>query len=348
MHAVTFQDVHAVRYERVADAASSAPTDVVVRVELSAICGSDLHVFHGRERGLDVGTIMGHEFVGRIVEVGAAVRSLRRDDRVISPFTSSCGSCFYCVHGLTARCTSGQLFGWVQQAKGLHGAQAELVRVPLAESTLLRLPEGVSADEGLLLGDVLATGYYAALRADVVRGSTCAVVGCGPVGLMAVVGARELQADRVFAVDRIPERLERAAQFGATPVNAGTADAVAAVGEATDGRGADGVVEAVGSAAAHRLALELVRPGGTISVVGVHNEERFGFSPAELYDRNVTYRVGRCPARGLMERLVPLVTSRRYDLASILTHRLPLADAAAAYELFDRKRDGCVKVALIP
>jgi threonine dehydrogenase-like Zn-dependent dehydrogenase len=164
--------------------------------------------------------------------------------------------------------------------------------------------------------------------------------------LLAVVGARELGAENVFAVDTVSERLALAAAFGATSVNAREQNPKAVVEQATEGRGADGVLEAVGSPEASRLAIELVRPGGVISAVGVHTEPSFSFSPTEAYDKNLTYRAGRCPARYYIERLLPLIRERRYDLGAIVSHRLPLAEAVRGYELFDKKLDGCTKVVL--
>jgi len=346
MQALTFQGRTSVTVETVEDPRCIETTDVVVEVGLAAICGSDMHVYHGRESGLDRGTVMGHEFVGRVVEAGSAVRSLSIDDPVLSPFTTSCGRCFYCTSGLTARCEHGQLYGWVESGHGLHGAQARYVRVPLADSTLVRMPEGVSPEEGLLLGDVLSTGYYCALRAGVEPNGTYVVIGCGPVGLMAIVGARELGAESIFAVDSIPERLELARRFGATPIDFRTQDAASIVSDATAGRGADAVLEVVGSHEAGRAAYELVRPGGTVSVVGVHTDPHLSFSPAEAYDKNLTFRVGRCPARHLLPRLIPVVQSHRHDLTAIISHRLPLSEGPAAYTLFDEKRDGCTKIVL--
>ena len=348
MKALTFEGEKTIRHSTVPDPGIVEPTDVVVRVELTAICGSDMHVFHGRERGLDHGTVMGHEFVGRVVETGREVDGLAVDDLVVSPFTTSCGSCFYCRNGLTARCVDGQLFGWVEDGRGLHGAQAEYVRVPLAESTLMQVPEGVSVEQALLLGDVLSTGYHCALQAGVQPGGTYVVVGCGPVGLMAIASAVDLGAERVFAVDSVPRRLTLAEWLGGTAIELGSTDPVAVVKDATEGRGADAVLEAVGNASAHRSAFELVRAGGTISVVGVHNEAQFAFTPMELYDRNLTYRVGRCPARSLMGQLVQMVRSRDRELTSILTHRVPLERGPEGYEIFDAKQDGCIKVVLTP
>lgn len=348
MKAITFQDVRTLACETVPDPALRQATDALVRVELCAICGSDLHVYHGRERGLDRGTVMGHEFIGEVVDVGREVRELTRGQRVLSPFTTCCGRCFHCVAGLTSRCTSGQLFGWVAGGRGLHGAQAEYVRVPLADSTLIPIPAGLSPEEALLLGDVLPTGYFCARQAGCSPGGVYAVLGCGPVGLSAIVGALELGAERVFAVDRVAERLERARMLGAVPLHLDHDDPAGAIGQAGPGGGADAVLEVVGSAPAHRLAIDLVRAGGTISVVGVHNGNGFAFTPVEAYDKNLTYRVGRCPAHYLARQLIPLVQQGRYPLASLFSHRLPLSHGVEGYRLFDEKRDGCTKVALFP
>jgi threonine dehydrogenase-like Zn-dependent dehydrogenase len=348
MKALTLHSKQSLRYETVRDPQIIDPTDVIVRVERTAICGSDMHVYHDRERGIDPGTAMGHEFVGEVVDVGAGVRSVGLGDRVFTPFTTNCGDCPQCRRGLTSRCVRGQLFGWVQNGEGLQGAQAELVRVPLADSTLVVIPEGVTPEEALLLGDVFSTGYFCARSAGVKPDGVYAVVGCGPVGLMAVVGARELGAELIYALDSIPERLEKAAAFGATAVDIRSQDARGLLLDATEGIGADAVLEVVGSPAAGRAAYELVRPGGTISVVGVHNEEHLSFSPTEAYDKNLTFTVGRCPARAVMQELIPVVRQKKYDIASIFTHRMGLSEGVEAYKLFDEKRDGCTKVVLTP
>ncbi len=350
MHAITFHGKQKVRYETVADPAIEQPHDVILKVELTAICGSDLHPYHEREKGLDHGTVMGHEFVGEIVEVGKNVGRLRKGMRVFSPFTTNCGRCFYCRRGLTCRCESGQLFGWVQNGRGLQGGQAEYVRVPLAESSLLELPESVSNEEALLLGDILATGYYCADMAGIsqARDGVYVVLGCGPVGLFAVIAARDLGAEKLFAIDAVPERLQMAERFGATAINYLHNDATEIVKAATDGRGADAVMEVVGSAAAGRAAVDLLRPGGIISTVGVHTEQQMPFSPVEAYDKNLTYKIGRCPARHYMERLVPIVQEKRYDVTSVITHRIKLSEGVQGYRTFDSKADGCMKVVMQP
>jgi threonine dehydrogenase-like Zn-dependent dehydrogenase len=331
----------------VADPAVLAPTDAIVRVGLAAICGSDLHVWHGRETGLDQGTVMGHEFVGEVVEVGRAVKGLRRGDRVVAPFTTSCGDCRFCRIGLTARCIRGELFGWVQQGRGLHGGQAELVRVPLADATLALLPEGLPDEVGLLLGDVLATGHHAALLGEAGPGRVCAVVGCGPVGLMAVLAARELGAETVYAVDSVPDRLEFAGRLGGVPLLL-DADPVGRIRDATQGFGVDSVLECVGTPAALRLGFDVVRAGGTVSSVGVHHEAALPFSPGEAYDRNLTFRSGRCPARAYFPSLLPMAGRHGPSLSGLFTHRLPLAEAPAGYTMFADRSAGCVKVSLRP
>lgn len=346
MHALTFHDTENIRYESVPDPKIESPGDVIVKVNLAAICGSDLHVYHGREKGIEAGTVMGHEFVGEIVELDKEIRMLRKGDLVFCPFTTNCGTCFYCQKNLPCRCISGQLFGWRQNGVGLHGGQAEYIRVPLAESTLLKIPPPILPEEALLMGDVLATGYFCAEMAEIKPDGVYVVIGCGPVGLMAIIGARELGAEKIFALDAIPERLQLAEKFGAMPLDVQNNEAINLIREATESRGADAVLEVVGSPAAAKLAIQLVRPGGNISVVGVHNEAHFAFSPNEAYDKNLTYRVGRCPARYYMEKLIPLVQKKKYDLTGIFSHRLSLAEGPRGYKIFTEKLEGCTKVVL--
>lgn len=344
MRALTFHGRETIKYETLADPKIEDPTDVIVKVHLSALCGSDLHPYHERERGLDHGTAMGHEFVGEIVETGHGIDSFKKGDKIFCPFTTSCGRCFYCLKGLTCRCPSGQLFGWIEKGVGLHGGQAEFVRVPLADSTLLSIPENVLPEEALLLGDICSTGFFCAENAEVKPDGLYAILGCGPVGLMAVVGARELGAETIYAIDAIPERLQLAEKFGAVPLNYEDQNPTEIIKEATQGRGADAVMEVVGSPAAAKAAVELLRPGGIISTVGVHTEQEMAFSPGQAYDKNLTYRNGRCPARYYMQRLIPMVQAKKYELSGIISHWLPLSDGAEAYRLFDQKRDGCTKV----
>jgi 2-desacetyl-2-hydroxyethyl bacteriochlorophyllide A dehydrogenase len=346
MKALTFHGKHNIQYEEIPDPVIWRSDDVIVKVKLCAICGSDLHVYHEHEKGIDRATAMGHEFMGEVVDVGKDVKHLRVGDSVMSPFSVSCGKCFYCLRGLTSRCVQSQLFGWVENGKGLHGGQAEFVRVPIADSTLIKVPEGIDDDEALLLGDIVPTGYFCALQAEIKPESTCAVIGCGPVGLMAILAAVEQGAEKLYAIDTLPERLAMAKQFGATPINAKQQDVVGILKDATDSRGVDAVMEAVGNSATGKLAYQLVRPGGIISMVGVCNDAFMPFSPTEAYNKNLTFKVGRCPARFLMNRLIPLTQAGKLDFTKIITHRMKLSDGARGYHMFANKEDNCLKIIL--
>jgi threonine dehydrogenase-like Zn-dependent dehydrogenase len=328
MKALVFEGIEQIAVASVPEPRIETAGDVVLRVEVAGLCGSDLHIWHGRERGLDRGTVMGHEYVGRIVERGPAVEGLRRNK-------------------LPARCVHGELFGWVEGNRGLHGAQAEYLRVPLAQSTLVEVPEGCEPEAALFAGDVLATGFFAAELGRVTEGQVAVVLGCGPVGLCAVFGALASGAERVFAVDEVGERLLLAARFGAEPLRLDT-DPRAVVLDATAGRGADAVLECVGTAEATRLAVDLVRPGGAVAAVGVHNEESFTFPPGEAYDKNLTYAAGRCPARRYLERLLWGLSEYRWDPTPIISHRLGLEAGPEAYRMFAERRDGCTKIIFRP
>lgn len=348
MKALTFHGKERVHFETIPDPEILLPGDVIVKMKACAICGSDLHVYHERETGIDLGTAMGHEFAGEIVEAGSEVRLHKKGDVVMSPFTTSCGQCYYCMLGLTCRCIHNQLYGWIEKGMGLHGGQAEYVRVPMADSTLMKIPEGVSLEEGLLLGDILSTGFFCARQAEIKPGGVYVVIGCGPVGLMTIIGALEHGAEKVFAVDSVPARLAMASKFGAAPINGIAANAKELILEATQGRGADAVMEAVGSTSAVGLALELVRPGGIISSVGVCTDQHMAFSPVQAYNKNLTYKIGRCPARAMMEKLIPLVQRKKYDVTSVFSHRMPLSKGVEGYDIFSNKKDNCLKVVLLP
>jgi threonine dehydrogenase-like Zn-dependent dehydrogenase len=346
MKALTFRGKHHIQYESIPDPEILLPTDVIVKVKICALCGSDLHVYHEHEKGIDHGCAMGHEFTGEVVAIGKEVRSLRLGDLVMSPFTTSCGNCFYCKIGLTARCVHSQLFGWRENNQGLHGGQAEYVRVPLADSSLMKIPEGVTLEEGLMLGDILSTGFFCAKQAEIKPNNTYVVIGCGPVGLMAILGAREYGAEKIYAIDTLPERLAKAKEFGATVINASQQNSIKVIKEATEGRGADAALEAVGSSTTNRLAYDIIRPGGIISAVGVCTDSYLPFSPTDAYNKNITYKVGRCPARYMMEQLVPVVQKKKYNFTSIITHRMHLSEGVRGYDIFANKKDNCLKVVL--
>ena len=349
MKALVFLGERAVGHEEVPEPILLLPTDALVEVEATAICGSDLHVYCGRESGLDAGTPMGHEAAGTILETGSAVTRFRKGDRVALPFSTCCGECAACREGLTSRCPKGELFGWVQKGTGLPGLQAQRARVPFADATLVGLPDDVTFELAALLGDIVPTGTFCADLAGVRQGSRCVVIGCGPVGMMAVLAARARSASRIWAVDVIPERLALCASFGADVIDPRTTDPVALVLDGTEGRGADAVMEVAGSYTAARLAFDLARPGATIASIGVHVPgEVPGFTAAEAYAKNLTYRSGRCPARSYMARLLPWILETADDLARIVSHRLPLSEGVEAYAMFEEKRAGCTKVVLTP
>jgi threonine dehydrogenase-like Zn-dependent dehydrogenase len=348
MQAITFQGVEILAYEAVPDPVLVEPSDTIVRVTTAGICGSDLHPYFGRETGLDAGTVMGHEFLGEVVEAGSDVARFALGDRVVAPFTTNCGDCFYCRSGLTARCEGGQLFGWVEAGQGLHGGQADYVRVPLADATLVSVPPELDEAVALLAGDILSTACFGADLAGVGEGDTTVVIGCGPVGLLSILAAFDRGADDVIAVDRVSSRLQAAERFGAVPVSFEADDPVAVVRERTGGRGADAAIEAVGSPAATRLAADLLRHGGRIGALGVHTEAQFALAPGELYDRNFSYAAGRCPARHYMPTSLRLGQRHEGLLRTLISHRLPLSKGVEAYRRFAAREPGWNKVVLHP
>ena len=349
MRAVCFEEVGQVKLIDLADPQLIDADDAIVEVEVAGLCGSDLHPFFGRESGLDRHTVMGHEMVGKIVALGEQAAQvadpdhqvLEIGDRVYMPFSTSCGSCFYCRLGLTARCEGGQLFGWRQAGKGLHGCQAEYVRVPLAKGTLLKIPEGIDANQALLLGDNFSTGFYCAEMANLQPGGVAAVIGCGTVGQLCLQVAAKMECRNLFAIDPVPSRRVAAERWGAIPLS--PEEAPAAIAQINGGRGCDAVMELVGLPDAQRLAFQIIRPGGTMSVIGCHCTPQFAFSPVDAYDKNLTYRTGRCSARFYMEKLTPDVAAKTFDLSGVITHEFDPSECERAYEVFSQQQDGCIK-----
>ncbi len=342
MKAVCFEQVRCVGLHELDDPVIEDPRDAIVRVTMAGLCGSDLHPFFGREIGIEAGTVMGHEFVGEVVAIGSEVSTIKVGDRVCAPFTTNCGECFYCRAGLTSRCEKGQLFGWREAGNGLHGAQAERIRVPLADGTLMPIPPGISDETALLLGDNLSTAFYAAEMAEIRRDGVYAVVGCGTVGLLAIAAAIRMGAPHIVAIDPSESRLDMAKHLGAETF-ADPEEATSAIGDLTEGRGADAVMELVGLPAAQKLAYKLIRPGGTLSVIGCHCGDRFAFAPSDAYDKNLTYRTGRCPARHYMSVIAPSLLDAPIDLSWCVTHRFAIDRARDAYDVFSNRKDGCIK-----
>ncbi|KAI0206615.1 GroES-like protein [Astrocystis sublimbata] len=341
MRAVVLKGVRQVTVEERPVPRIQDPTDIVVKVRYTALCGSELHVYRGHQPSA-TDFVMGHEFTGTVSEAGAAVTSVRLGDAVVCPFTTSCGACFYCLRNLSSRCAESQLFG----SAVLDGAQAQYVRVPLADSTVVKAPvDGETPihviDEAklCLMADILPTGYFAAknaLEAEETGEATVVVIGCGPVGLCALVAAREYAPKYLVAVDGVEERLGRARALGAEAWDyKGEGEGlVKRIKELTDGRGADVVIEVVGHSSALDTAFRLLRPGGTISSVGVHNGE-IPWNGREAYNKNLKIQMGRCPVRSIFPEALKLLEKQQHVFGFMTENIMPLTQAVRGYELFD-------------
>jgi threonine dehydrogenase-like Zn-dependent dehydrogenase len=350
MNAITFHGVGDVRAEDVAEPRLVDPTDVVLRITTSAVCGSDLHQYHGRGGGLvQPGAIIGHEFMGTVEEAGPDVQAVRRGDRVIVPFSVSCGRCEWCRRRLPTQCTTtgravfGGRFGHVW-----GGGQAERIRVPFADHLCERVPADMTDDDALFLGDILSTGYFCAENGGIRPGDTVAVFGAGPVGLLAVQSTQLFGPARVLAVDRVGYRLRLAEAFGAEPVSLERGDPAEQLRALTGGRGPDVVLECVGHEQPFTQAIQAVRAGGTVSSVGVYVEPSLGFPAREAFFKDLTLKMGICNARNYMATLMPLVRLGKLQPARIITHTLALTEAPRGYAIFDKKEDRAIKVMLKP
>lgn len=346
MKAVVYEGVGRVAVAKVPDPAVEDPRDGILRVTTAAICGSDLHFFHGKAP-LDPGETIGHEAVGVVESVGAAVERFRPGDRVIVSFDIACGTCWFCRNGQTQLCEDFRNLGAGIFGGGLGGAQAELVRVPFADTNLLAIPEGMVDERALFVGDVLTTGYYGAAIFGIRQGDTVAVVGAGPVGSFCVQSARVRGAGEVLALDLEPERLALAERIGAVPVNVAERHPQMAVAERTGGRGADVAIEAVGNLGGLHTALNVVRRGGNVTVVGMFTGETMDVPVGIWWMRALSVRfTGICPVHAWWEETLAAVAEGRIDPLPIISHRLPLAEAPLGYELFDSRR--ATKVLLTP
>ncbi|MEA2555786.1 MAG: hypothetical protein QOI60_1117 [Actinomycetota bacterium] len=346
MRAVVFEGPGLVAVTDVAEPVLLGPDDAVLRVRLSAICGSDLHFFHGKAP-MDVGDVLGHEAVGVVEAVGDAVTRVRPGDRAVIAFDIACGDCWYCTRGMSALCDEAQMFGGGPFTGSVPGAQAERVRVPRADVNLLPIPDSLDDERALFIGDILTTGFYAASLGGIAAGDTVAVVGAGPLGFFCAQAASALGAAHVFVIDPEPSRLRLAASVGLTPVDPAERHPEMALAEVTGGRGADVVLEAVGNAAAFDLAATLGRPGGTVVIAGVYAGETSEIQLGVYWNRAMTVRFsGLCPVHAWWGRALDAVLDGRIDPSPLISHRLPLEEAAAGYELFDRRE--ATKVVLRP
>lgn len=336
MRALTFQGPRSVRLDEVPRPRLQGPDDAVVRISTSAICGSDLHLYHERIP-IQAGAVLGHEFAGIVEDVGDNVQRVRPGDRVVACFFTFCGHCVNCRRRWFSQCERKGVFGYGQSFGGLGGGQAEYCLVPLADHTLEAIPPGVSDEQALFVGDILATGFFGAERARINPGDSIAVVGAGPVGLMAVMSALLFGPSRVFAIDMVEDRLKLAAELGAIPINAAEGIAAKQVKALTDGHGADCSIECVGLRATIETAIHSVRPGGTVSVVGVPEVLEADFPYTRVWWNNLTYTGGVCNVPAYMRQLLDLIAAGRLDPARIVSHRLALDDGVRAYEMFDRR-----------
>jgi threonine dehydrogenase-like Zn-dependent dehydrogenase len=393
MRALTWQGKRKVSVETVKDPSIEQPNDAIIRVTSTAICGSDLHLYEVLAPFLTPGDILGHEPMGVVEEVGPEAGNLQVGDRVVIPFNISCGHCWMCSRGLFAQCETTQmretgkgarLFGYTSLYGAVPGGQAEYLRVPHADFGPIKVPDEGPDDRYLYLSDILPTAWQAFEYADVPEGGTVAVFGLGPVGQMTVRIA--LRAGRrVIGIDRVPERLKLAAEWGADTIDLDSVDDVAdAVIELTDGRGADGTVDAVGMEAhgspfakaaitavgvlpdvvakpltdkmaidrlaALRASIKSARRGGTVSVSGVYGGEVDPLPMMEIFDRGLTMRFGQCHVHRWSDEIREILQQEEdvFGVEGLASHRLPLEDAPAAYEMFQKKQDGCVKVVLQP
>lgn len=345
MRAVVLNGERDVSVEEVPDAGVPGDEGLLLRVERTAICGSDLHLYHGP---MTVpGVHLGHEFVGTVEDVGRAVTSVGKGDRILVSGVIGCGVCAACRASDPVLCLNSgmKVFGTSLE---LAGGQAEAVAVPAADASVLKIPEAISDEQAVLLTDILPTGYLGALRADITPGDVVVVFGLGPVGVFALQCAQLHGPSRILAVDLVPGRLARAEQLGAEPIDASDGNAVAKIYEATGGRGAGAVIEAVGADQSISDAILCAAPGATISVVGVNLNFAFPFPMPVALMKRLTFRVTIASIPSTWAALLPLVASGRLHPEDVFTHRMGLTQAAEAYRLFESREDGVLKVLLDP
>ncbi len=388
MKALTYHGPHSVKVETVPDPAIEQADDIILRITATAICGSDLHLYRGKIPKVKHGDIFGHEFMGEVVETGREVKNLSKGDRVVIPFVIACGDCFFCRMQQYAACEStntGQgaalnkkqipapaaLFGYSHLYGGVPGGQAEYVRVPKGNVGPFKVPPVLSDDKALFLSDILPTAWQAAKNAQITRGSSVAVFGAGPVGLLTLACARYLGAEQLFIVDHHDYRLRFAEmRYGAIPINFDRdEDPAEKIIEQTAGnRGVDAVIDAVGfeakgsttetvltnlklegsSGKALRQCIAAVRRGGIVSVPGVYAGFIHGFLFGDAFDKGLTFKMGQTNVHAWLGELLPLVEKGLLKPEEIVTHYLPFEEAARGYEIFEKRQEDCRKIILVP
>jgi len=344
MQAVTFQAPGEVRVEERPEPELIERDDAIVRVEATGVCGSDLHIYHGRI-AMEEGFTLGHEFVGTVVAAGDGVTLVSEGDRVLGCFCSACGNCFFCRRGDFHKCDEGRVFGHGKTLGSLQGAQAEQVLVPHANLTLRCVPEGMSDDVALFAGDVMGTGWHAVDQAAIRPGDTAAVLGLGPVGLCAVQVAKAAGAAKLLAIDTVLDRLALAESFGAEPVHLTEGDPRGAVKAATEGRGVDAAIDAVGHPDALELACRVARKAGIVSAIGVY-AERIQVHMGIIWIKALTLRTGHANVIGHVDRVLAMLDAGVLDPGPLVTHHMRLGDAAEAYAAYDRRE--ALKIVMTP
>ncbi|MZG89692.1 alcohol dehydrogenase catalytic domain-containing protein [Enterococcus durans] len=377
MKAVTWQGKQKMEIRNVEDPKILEPTDAIIRITATAICGSDLHLYHHGEAVLEKGYVVGHEPMGFVEEVGSAVTKLKKGQRVVIPFNISCGHCHFCLNEMESQCdrsNSDQLYGGLfgfGSLNGNHwGGQAEYLRVPFADTTSFIVPDNDLADEKVLfLSDILPTAYWSVQNAGVKQGDTVIVLGSGPVGLFAQKFATMAGASRVIAVDPVQHRIDKAGRYNNVETflledvqNAGTD-----LYELTKG-GADVIIDCVGmdglepvkekaknlvslqsgTISPIQIAAKAAKKFGTVQITGVYMTPASSYPLQEFFMRDITVKHGQAPVVHLMPKIYEMIADNQFDPAQIITHAMPLADAARAYEIFDKKEDKNIKVVLKP
>ena len=389
MRALTWHGKEDIRCESVPDPIIEHPRDAVIKVTACAICGSDLHLYGGLMPGMKAGDVLGHETMGEVVEVGSENTKLKVGDRVVVPFTISCGYCFFCRRGLFSGCERSNpnrklaeelwghspagLFGYTHLLGGFPGGQAEYLRVPYADFGPIKVPNGLSDEQVLFLSDIFPTGYMAADFCDIKPGDTIAIWGCGPVGQFAIKSAFLLGAERVIAIDTVPERLEMARKSGAETLDFMKDDIYGSLQEKTEGRGADACIDAVGTEAhatgsfdsmldrakqaaflgsdrphVLRQAIHNCRNGGIVSIVGVYGGLLDKIPMGSAINRGLTFRMSQTPVQKYLPILMDRIEKGEIDPSFVITHRAPLEQGPDLYKTFRDKQDQCIKVVLKP
>ncbi|MBV9736204.1 MAG: glutathione-dependent formaldehyde dehydrogenase [Acidisphaera sp.] len=389
MKALTWHGKGDIRCENVPDPKIEHPRDAIIKVTACAICGSDLHLYDGVIPSMKSGDVLGHETMGEVVEVGSGNTKLRKGDRVVVPFTIACGECFFCKRGYFSGCERSNpnaemaaklwghspagLFGYSHLLGGFPGGQAEYLRVPFADVGPIKVPEGLSDEQVLFLSDIFPTGYMGAEFCDIKGGETIAVFGCGPVAQFSIRSALLLGAERVIAIDTVPERLKLAADAGAITIDFMKEDVYERIQELTQGRGADACIDAVGTEPhtsasfdsmldrakvalylgtdrphVLRQAIHCTRNFGIVSIIGVYGGFVDKVPMGSAINRGLTFRMAQTPVQHYLPQLLERVEKGEIDPSVVITHRVPLEKGPEMYKTFRDKQDGCIKVVMKP